>query len=165
MNKTRVVMRRAAMTLGGIAIIAAGAATVTAAPTTTTNQTSPIPVGEPTGQGSPPLNPCTLVTLSAAQGVVHAIGSASEAPLGPTCIFKRGDAKPSIRLTLGLMNFAKVTEGINNSTPVTVGKYSGACGTRGPETLYLSLGSNRVLNVIAPCGIAKALAAIAASKL
>lgn len=164
MNKTRL-MRRAAMALAGIAILAAGAATVTAAPTTTTNQTSPTPVGEPTGQGSPPLNPCTLVTLSAAQGIVPAIGSATEAPLGPTCIFKRGDSKPSITLTVGLMNFAKVPGGLLNSVPVTVGKYSGVCGTRGRETLYLSLGSNRVLNVIAPCGIAKALAAIAASNL
>lgn len=164
MNNTRL-MRRAAMALAGIAIIAAGAATVTAAPTTTTNQTSATPVGEPTGRSSPPLNPCTLVTLSAAQGVVHAIGSATEAPLGPTCIFKRLDAKRSITLSVGPMSFAKVTEGIKNSTPVTVGKYSGVCGTRGPETLYLSLGSNRVLNVIAPCDIAKALAAIAASNL
>jgi hypothetical protein len=164
MNKPRL-MRRAAMALIGIAILSAGATAVTAALTTTTNQTSPTPVGEPTGQGSPPLNPCTLVTLSAAQGIVHAIGSATEAPLGPTCIFKRSDAKPSITLTVRLMNFAKATAGLQNSVPVTAGKYSGLCGTRGPQALYLSLGSNQVLNVIAPCGIAKALAAIAASNL
>ena len=115
MNKTRL-MRRAAMALAGIAILAAGATAVTAAPTTT-NQTSPTPVGEPTGQGSPPLNPCTLVTLSAAQGIVPAIGSATEAPLGPTCIFKHGDGKPSITLTVGLMNFAKVTEGLRTASP------------------------------------------------
>jgi hypothetical protein len=164
MHTTRL-MRRAAMALAGIAILAAGAATVTAATTTTANQTSPTPVGEPSGQGSPALNPCTLVTLSAARGIVPAIGSAAEAPLGPTCIFKRGDGKPSITLTVGVMNFAKVTQGLQNSGAVTVGKHSGVCGTRGRDALYLSLGPNRALNVTAPCRIAKALAAIAASKL
>lgn len=164
MNKTRL-MRRAAMALTGIAIIAAGAATVTAAPTSTANQTSPTPVGEPTGKGSPPLNPCTLVPLSAAQGIVPAIRSATEVPLGPTCIYQHGNGKRSITLTVGLMKFATVTEGLTNSAPVTVGKFSGKCGTRGPETLYLSLGSDRVLNVIAPCGIAKRFAEIAASNL
>ena len=163
MDKTRL-MRRAAIALAGIAIIAAGATAVTAAPTTT-NQTSPTPVGEPTGKGSPPLNPCTLVPSSAAQGIVPAIRSATEVPLGPTCVYQHGNGKRSITLTVGPMNFATVTEGLTNSGPVTAGKYSGKCGTRGPETLYLSLGSNRVLNVIAPCGIAKRFAAIAASNL
>ena len=163
MNKTRL-MRRAAMALAGIAILAVGATAVTAA-STTSNQTSPTPVGEPTGKGSPPLNPCTLVTLSAAQGIVASIRSATEVPIGPTCIYAHSNGKRSITLTVGLMNFATVTKGLTNTVPVTIGKHSGVCGTRGPETLYLSLGSNQVLNVIAPCGIAKKFAAVAASNM
>jgi hypothetical protein len=123
--------------------------------------------GEPTGTGAPPLNPCTLVTASEAQAITGGpIAGLVQAPQGPTCIYKLGGAKRSITLSVEAANFSAVTKSITNGAPFIMGKqHSGVCGQLGAQMVFLSLASGQVLNVTAPCPIAKLIAAKALSRL
>jgi hypothetical protein len=157
-------------TLASIAGLAVGATALTQAngqPVQRASQAAAITtVGEPTDRGAPQLNPCTLVTASEAQGATGApMTGLVEAPLGPTCIYKRGDSKRAITLAVELMDYSAVARNLTNSAPITVGTHPARCGGLGAEKLFLSLSGGRVLNVTAPCPIAKLFAIKAVSRL
>jgi hypothetical protein len=122
--------------------------------------------GEPTGGGAPQLNPCTLVTASEAGGMTGGpIAGLVEAPQGPTCIYKSGNSKPQITLTVEPMSFSAVTHQLTNTAPFTMGTHSAVCGQLGTQMLFLSLAGGQVLNVTAPCSIAKQFASKALTRL
>lgn len=131
----------------------------------TARQTPAITGGEPTGGGGPQLNPCTLVTLSEAGGMAGPIAGLVEAPKGPTCIYKRGNSKSEITLTVEHGSFSGVTNQMTNGQPFTMGTHSAVCGQMGPQMLFLSLAGGQVLQVTAPCPIAKQFAGKALSRL
>jgi hypothetical protein len=128
-------------------------------------QTPVITGGEPSGAGGPQLNPCTLVTLSEAGGMAGSIAGLVEAPQGPTCIYKRGNSNSWITLTVERTNFSEIEHNMTNGQPFSMGSHSAVCGQLGAEALFLSLGGGRVLNVAAPCTIAKQFASMALSRL
>ncbi len=105
-------------------------------------------------------NPCMLVSRTQAQAILGApIQSVTEAPLGPTCIFKLQGQEQTVTLAVERMNIASQVHVMKKVQRSTVGGHAAYCGTLGRPMLYLSLSRGRVLNVTAPCGIAQALAA------
>jgi hypothetical protein len=116
--------------------------------------------------GPPPLNPCTLVSGSEAQTIVGASLRASrEAPLGPTCVFNFKGSRPVITLAIESVSFQKTVRHMKKSTRLAVAGLEADCGNLGEPMLFVSLSGGRVLNVTAPCPIARAFAARALNRL
>lgn len=119
-----------------------------------------------TKDDTPRVNPCTLVSVSEAKAITGGpIASQVEAPLGPTCIYKRGDSQSDITLAVESTNFTRATHGLRKPTRVLVKGRSAYCGKLGPEMLFVPLPDGTVLNVIAPCATAQRFAALALSRL
>jgi hypothetical protein len=111
-------------------------------------------------------NPCGLVSTATAQAVIGTrIASRTEAPLGPTCIFRLAHKKREITIAVESMSFSAATRDLGKPKRVTVAGRPGICSTHGMHTLFVSLHSGSVLNVTAPCGVAKRLAAKALTRL
>jgi hypothetical protein len=105
-------------------------------------------------------NPCVLVTGAEAQAIVGApIVAETEAPLGPTCIFKVRGQPQTITLTVESLSVLNQVREMRKPRQVTVGGHSAYCGKLGQPMLDVSLTAGRILNVTAPCAIAEALAA------
>jgi hypothetical protein len=118
----------------------------------------------PPGQHTGP-NPCALVSKATAQAVVGArIVSRTEAPLGPTCIFKTARGG-QITIAVEQMSFSAVARELGKRKSVKVAGRPAYCGTRGMQTLFVSLNNGGVLNVTAPCAVARRIAAKALPRL
>jgi hypothetical protein len=116
--------------------------------------------------GPPPLNPCTLVSGSEAQAIVGAsLRASKEAPLGPTCVFNFKGSHPVITLAIESLSFQKTVRHMKKSTRLAVAGLEADCGNLGEQMLFVSLSGGRVLNVTAPCPIARAFAVKALSHL
>lgn len=112
-----------------------------------------------------PLNPCTLVSLTQAQAITDgAVSSRVEAPLGPTCIYK-GNGTKEITLAVEVAQLSKVTRHMTKRTKVSIGTRQAYCGKLGTPMLFVPLSAYQVLNVTAPCGIARRFAGLALSDL
>ena len=111
------------------------------------------------------INPCTLVTFAEARTITGGVIGATEAPLGPTCIYKRTNTKSNITLAVELQSFAQVTKHMQRRKSVTIGDRQAYCGTLGSKMLFVPLPSGQVLNVTAPCSVAKQFAALALQRL
>jgi hypothetical protein len=111
-------------------------------------------------------NPCALVSTATARAVIRArILSRIEAPLGPTCIFKLAHSRQITIAVEQQVSLSSVTKTLGKRKTVTVAGRPGYCRTRGLQTLFVSLHSGGVLNVTAPCPVAKRLAAKALTRL
>jgi hypothetical protein len=106
-------------------------------------------------------NPCTYVPTVRAQSIAGGVISTQVAPLGPTCIYAQGGAKPPITVAIESMSFTQITRQLHQAQQLTIGGHSAYCGTLGREMLFLSLSGGRVLNVTAPCSEARQFAAAA----
>jgi hypothetical protein len=112
-----------------------------------------------------PLNPCTLVNRTEAQAIVGTtIASVAEAPLGPSCIYRLGGTR-SITLSVQTAGFASVSTQLQRKHRLIVRGKTAYCGRLGNEMLYVRLPQDRVLNVVAPCDVAAAIAAKAVARL
>jgi hypothetical protein len=112
------------------------------------------------------LNPCTLVSVSEAEAITGGpIAGRIEAPLGPTCIYRRAGSKTNITLAVEATSFASVTHGMTKPTKVLVKGRSAYCGKLGAQMLFVPLPDGTVLNVTAPCAVAQRFAATALSRL
>jgi hypothetical protein len=111
------------------------------------------------------VNPCALVSTATARAVVGArIISRIEAPLGPTCIFKIAHGR-QITIAVEQISFSSVRKELGKRKSVKVAGRPAYCSTRGMQTLFVSLHSGGVLNVTAPCPVARRLAATALTRL
>jgi hypothetical protein len=112
------------------------------------------------------VNPCTLVSVTVAETITGGpIAGRVEAPLGPTCIYKRGSSKTDITLAVESASFARVTRGMTKPVMVLVNGRKAYCGTLGTQMLFVPLPDGAVLNVTAPCAVARRFAATALSRL
>lgn len=116
--------------------------------------------------GASPLNPCTLVSVSEARVITGgAIAGQTEAPLGPTCIYRGTHTQRDITLAVESMKIAQVTRQLEKRTSVTVGGRVSYCGRLGSPMLFVPLPGGHLLNVTAPCGIAERFAQLAVSRI
>jgi hypothetical protein len=112
---------------------------------------------------APVQNPCTLVSRPEAQALTGgAIVGRTEAPLGPTCIYKlRGGQTPMITLAVESLGLRDVVHKLARVRRVTVDGRRGFCGRLGTQMLFVELAGGQVLNVTAPCPLAQRFAASA----
>lgn len=116
--------------------------------------------------GTTTLDPCSLVTRSEVESAAGATLSAGvEAPLGPSCIFKRGGRAPDIALAVVPLSFAEARHSLPRPEAVTVGAHTAYCGGPAHAVLLVSVAPGRVLSVSAPCSVARRIAAIAIGRL
>jgi hypothetical protein len=131
---------------------------VKARPTPRLNEDEQVPVLGP--------NPCSLVSTSSVESVVGGhIVERSEAPLGPTCIYRLAGSHPNVTLAIEDLEYPQVTSPMKHRTAVDVSGHRAYCGTLGTHMLFLPLSGGKVLNVTAPCGVAQRLAALALPRL
>jgi hypothetical protein len=122
---------------------------------------------EVNSSGAKTLNPCTLVSRSEAQAILHRMVAAPvEALQGPTCIYKPRGAGNFVTLALEPTGFSKVKpqSQLAHRTSLTVGGHAAYCGSAGGPTLILPLAGGQYLAVAAPCHVASAFAAKALSR-
>jgi hypothetical protein len=179
-----------AATVSGASSTAAHAGTSTAATTTNAGHTSTIsathvqkplrgtggaeanddnPSQADTGNASVAQNaenPCRLVSRARAEAILHQrLAAPQYAPLGPTCIYKKPGGKSYVTIAVEPMTLASLAPVIHKRTRVSVAGHAGYCGVYGQQTLFVGLKGGKVLAVVAPCQVAKQLAAAALAKL
>jgi hypothetical protein len=121
---------------------------------------------ESSPSGAKPINPCKLVSLAEAQSITQGgIVGTVEAPLGPTCLYRAHDPKATITMAIETLSYARVTRHLGKRKELTVAHRHAACGRLGRQMLYVRLRAGQVLNVTAPCRIARQFAALALSRL
>jgi hypothetical protein len=113
------------------------------------------------------VDPCTLVSVSEAEAITGGpIARRVEAPLGPTCIYRRGGSKGDITLAVESISISQVTRQMpKQSSPVMVRRHRGYCVKLGAQMLFIPLSKGHLLNVAAPCAIARRFAAVALGRL
>lgn len=112
-------------------------------------------------------SPCSLVSRGAAGAIVgYRIVDVTEAPQGPTCIYRGKQAQAGfVTLAVQAQPFAALKKMMRRREAVEVGAKAAYCGMSGRPLLVAALGEGRVLSVAAPCGIAKRFARTAIAKL
>lgn len=122
---------------------------------------------DPSSAGVRPVNPCTLVTGSEARSITAgAVVGTTEAPLGPTCIYHPARAKSaSITMTVEVLKLSQVTQKLAQRSQFTVRRHPAYCGRLGTQMLFVPLANGQVLNVVAPCAVARQFAAVALGRL
>jgi hypothetical protein len=127
------------------------------------------PNDEVNSSGAKEQNPCTLVSASEAQAIVgKPVGQPTEAPQGPTCIYRPEGAKSFITLAVESKNFSKIEpqSQLHSRISLTVGAHAAYCGTAGgAPTLIVPLSRGKFMAVSAPCPVAASFAAKALSRL
>jgi hypothetical protein len=126
------------------------------------------PNDEVNASGAKAQNPCTLVTASEAQAIVgKPVGEPTEAPQGPTCIYRPQGAKNYITLAVESKDFSKIEpqSQLHGRMSLTVAGHAAYCGTAGAQMLIVPLPGGKFMAVSAPCPIAASFAAKALSRL
>jgi hypothetical protein len=126
------------------------------------------PNDEVNSSGAKKINPCMLVTRSQAQAILgKPVGALTEAPQGPTCIYRPRGAKSFITLAVESKNFSKVEpqSQLRDRISLKVAGHSAYCGVVGTPMLIVSLANGKFMSVAAPCPIAASFAAKALARL
>jgi hypothetical protein len=111
-------------------------------------------------------SPCSLVTQAQARTILGGpVALPSEAPQGPTCIYRTEKGNGFVTLAVQSADFAKAKRRLRKATKVDLGSRTGLCGTYGRPTLYAPLSQGRVLAVAAQCDVATRFAAQAVRSL
>ncbi len=109
-----------------------------------------------TGNGSEPgkLNPCTLVSQGAAGAILGgAVDTPQEAPLGPTCIYKRSGSAKFVTIAVESVTFSTIKHRVRNSSQVTLDGRTVYCGDYGQEIAFAPLAKGHTLEVTASCNV------------
>lgn len=122
---------------------------------------------DPSNAGVRPINPCRLVTAPEARSITAGVVTGiTEAPLGPTCIYRSTKAKsPGITMTVEVMKLSQVIQKLGGKAQFTIKSHPAYCGKLGREMLFVPLTNGQVLNVVAPCSVAREFAAVALGRL
>jgi hypothetical protein len=111
-------------------------------------------------------NPCRLVSLSEAHSLTGgAVVGAMEAPLGPTCVYRAGGSKATITLAVEPARVSQIQRQMKKRQRLIVRGRTAYCGTLGTQMLFVPVRPGEVLNVTAPCSIAKRFATVAIGRL
>jgi hypothetical protein len=94
-----------------------------------------------------------------------AVTAQIEAPLGPTCIYRFRGTTSDITLGVESIGLSQATGHLTKRTRITVGTRQAYCGRLGTGMLFVPVSGGHVLNVTAPCSVAKRFAALAISRL
>lgn len=109
-----------------------------------------------TGKGSEPgkLNPCTLISQGAAGAILGgAVATPQEAPLGPTCIYRRSGSKTLVTMAVESIAFSTIKHQVRNSSQVSLDGHTVYCGDYGQEIAFAPLAKGHTLEVTASCKV------------
>lgn len=121
---------------------------------------------DPSNAGVRPINPCTLVTAPEARSITAgSVVGTTEAPLGPTCIYRSAKAKSDITMTVEALKLSQVTQKLSQRSQFRVKSHPAYCGRLGSQMLFVPLTNGQVLNVVAPCSVARQFASVALGRL
>jgi hypothetical protein len=137
--------------------------------------TKPLPARDPEGMlddevnpsGSKLAAPCSLVSRSQAQAILHgSVAAPVSAQQGPTCIYKTTQLHSLIALAVQGRAFSTLgrSSQLRHRISIEVSgrpAYCGLDGTTGEPTLIMPLSYGRLLVIAAPCPIAASFAATA----
>jgi hypothetical protein len=104
-------------------------------------------------------NPCVFVSGSEAQAIIGTpIVGQTEAPLGPTCVFRLQGQRQTITIAVETERLSAQVRYMHKRRRLMLGGHRAYCGVLGRPMLDVALGPGRILNVAAPCRVAEALA-------
>lgn len=116
-----------------------------------------------TSTPNPTINPCHLVTAGEARSITSGrVQGALEAPLGPTCVYSPRPPQTT-EITLAVESLKLPAAAKHART--TVAGHPGYCPHLGTQMLFVPLGDGQMLNIVAPCPVAKRFAALALHRL
>lgn len=110
------------------------------------------------------VNPCALISQAAAQRILKAPTTTSQAPLGPTCIYQPLGAKSFVTVTVQPSSFAATKPHVSALKRVSVSGHTAYCGVYGQPSTFVPLPDGRVLVVTAPCAVGRQFAGVALAK-
>jgi hypothetical protein len=119
--------------------------------------------GSVAGAGQPLVpkgpNPCVFVSGAEAQAIIGTpIAGLTEAPLGPTCVFKLKGQRQTITIAVETQKLGTQARYMHRRRKLVLGGHRAYCGILGRSMLDVALGGGRILNITAPCPVAEALA-------
>ena len=121
---------------------------------------------DPSDEGVRPINPCKLVTAPEARSITAgSVVGITEAPLGPTCIYRSAKSRTNVTMTVEVLKLSQVTQKLTQRSQFTVKSHPAYCGRLGTQMLFVPLTNGQVLNVVAPCSVAKQFASVALGRL
>jgi hypothetical protein len=82
----------------------------------------------------------------------------TEAPQGPTCIYRTRTGRTFVTVALQSVDFKTLRPQLHLRHRVDVSNRTAYCGTFGQPMLYVPLSQGRVLMVAAQCSVAKQFA-------
>jgi hypothetical protein len=162
MHRSGITRRRSAGPAAASAIVLAGAllALAAGAPAAVAG----VSASEPSHSPAPTTNPCRYVTAAQAAKILRVRSvSESEAPLGPTCIFKAKGTKVEVTLAVEVLRLKAELHAMKNVSRTKIAGRTTYCGKLGSSLLLAPVTSSSVLVVTAPCGVARSFASIALS--
>lgn len=120
-------------------------------------------------QGTKPksrFTPCNLVTKGEARAILASpIAQPTEAPLGPTCIYRSRDGKSFVTVAVQNVKFSEASRKVRHARKLKVADRAAVCGKLDKQVLYVSLAPRRVLSVAGPCTVARKFATSAVGRL
>ncbi len=120
-------------------------------------------------QGSKPksrFTPCNLVTKAEAAAILASpIAQPTEAPLGPTCIYRSRNGKAFVTLAVQNLKFSQVSRKVSHAHKLRIGDRAAVCGRLDKQVLYVSLAPRRLLSIAGPCAVARKFATTAVGRL
>jgi hypothetical protein len=115
-------------------------------------------------EGSPvstTTKPCKYVPVAKAATILHGKVKETNAPLGPTCIFRIKGKKQTDTLAIEVISVTTTVHKMKHVSKFKLSGHQGYCGTLGTAEVLVQLPRHQVLDVHAPCAVAKALATVA----
>jgi hypothetical protein len=111
-------------------------------------------------------NPCSYVRTSDAAAILRAPSvKETEAPLGPTCIITAAGQPHAATLAVEVLPAAQALRAMKHVSRTSIAGHSAYCGTIGDSILLVPIAGAITLDVSAPCPQARALAALALSRI
>jgi hypothetical protein len=110
--------------------------------------------------------PCNLVTKSEARAILASpVAQPTEAPLGPTCIYRTRDGRAFVTVALQNVKFSEAGRKLSHARKLKVSGRAAVCGKLDKQVLYVSLAPRRMLSVAGPCAVARKFATTAVGRL
>jgi hypothetical protein len=103
--------------------------------------------------------PCTLVSADEAARILgKSVLKPSEAPQGPTCVYRSRSGNDFVTLAVSRMDGAMLKSQTSKLEKVGVAGRTGYCIPAGQSMLYVPLPNGQLLTIGGPCAVARAFA-------
>ena len=109
--------------------------------------------------GAAPVEPCKLVSKSAAGAILGGTVGVKQEPKGPTCVYALHGSQQQVTLTLESVRLASLRRHARSASSIQVAGHAGWCLHYESTSVAVPLADGRLLHVTGPCATASRLAA------